>query len=372
MTKASSIKVINNNNSITLRFTYSGSRFNLNPGFNYNKEGISKANEIVKLIEFDIEQKQFDITLKKYKKSKSGIQNELPDIYEDWVLNILKQDLYNNPNYFSVLSIISKKSFRYSRTEEIINESNFASSTFNKRVSTLRRFYKYLQKYYYYPPNNLELCVHRNESRKINNRREPLSSMKINSFLDAIKNDKFLSKHSSVKHSFYYPFLYFIFYTGCRNQEVIGLRVKYVDLEKGTVEIKEVLARSGSKSTHARNRRRKETKTGKSRTIYINSNLVEILSPLLLDKDGEDLVFLSPKGVAIDDRMLQRRIFKPVMQKLGFGNKDLYVARHSFATRALLEGIPVTEVAYIMGNTPSTIYKHYANIISIPKRLPAL
>jgi integrase len=60
-----------------------------------------------------------------------------------------------------------------------------------------------------------------------------------------------------------------------------------------------------------------------------------------------------------------------VLIKLGIGDRDLYVARHSFGTRAVQQGMPLTDVAYLMGHTTiETASRNYVDVgkpaVSLP------
>jgi len=54
-------------------------------------------------------------------------------------------------------------------------------------------------------------------------KRKPFTEGEISKILEVFKKDTFTPKGSSFKHSQYYPFIYFIFKTGVRNAEAIGL-----------------------------------------------------------------------------------------------------------------------------------------------------
>ncbi|MEO0312216.1 MAG: hypothetical protein RIQ89_1873 [Bacteroidota bacterium] len=72
--------------------------------------------------------------------------------------------------------------------------------------------------------------------------------------------------------------MYFIFKTGVRNAEAIGLRVSSIDLSNKQIQINEVLARS-LKGTNVALRIRKETKNGKERILPLTSDLLIVLNP---------------------------------------------------------------------------------------------
>jgi integrase len=56
----------------------------------------------------------------------------------------------------------------------------------------------------------------------------PFSAEERDAILEAFRTDQVCSKHARVKHSYYYPFLNFLFKTGCRPSEAIALQWKHV------------------------------------------------------------------------------------------------------------------------------------------------
>jgi integrase len=69
----------------------------------------------------------------------------------------------------------------------------------------------------------------------------------------------------------------FLFLSGVRISEAIGLQVKHVDFERNEVVICSVLARGDKGQTNAANRVRKETKTGNIRYLTMTPKLGEML-----------------------------------------------------------------------------------------------
>jgi integrase len=201
--------------------------------------------------------------------------------------------------------------------------------------------------------------------------RIPFTEEEIRLILDAIKNDRFCPSSSRYKHSFYYPFIYFIFKTGVRNAEAVGLRVGSLDFKNKTIIIKEALART-VKGTHAAARVRKETKNGKQRFLPMTDDLEELLKPAIVGKDADDLVFQSFSGGAIDDRMFQRRVFSVVLMELNIPHRVLYACRHTFGSRCIESGINPVMTAFLMGNNAETALRNYTHQINIPKNLPEI
>lgn len=206
-------------------------------------------------------------------------------------------------------------------------------------------------------------------SRKQN--RLPFNSEEIELILNALRTNQFCSKYSAFKHSHYVDFVETAFLLGLRNAELIGLQVKHCDFGRRTVEISSVLARTKN-CTNSAQRIRKQTKTGNIRFLPMSDRLYAILWKRCQGKGKEDLIFTSHKGLAIDDKTLQKRVLKPILKALGLADRDLYAARHSFGSRAIEQGIPINQVAALMGHVNSeTTVKNYIHN-RMPDKLPDL
>lgn len=159
-------------------------------------------------------------------------------------------------------------------------------------------------------------------------------------------------EHSKYCH--YLSFVEFLFFTGCRTSEAIGLQWKHVSPDLKTITFSEALVLKN----------RKETKTGTIRKFPVNCQLRSVLARAKGDRQAkpDDLVFLSPTGVAIDSHNFLNRVWKPLLQSVGLDYRSQYTTRHTFITHCLESGVAVQQVADWVGNSSQTIWKHYAGI----------
>lgn len=139
----------------------------------------------------------------------------------------------------------------------------------------------------------------------------------------------------------------FIYGSGLRVSELISIRVKDLNLEKGFGFV-----RNG--------------KGGKDRMIVLASIVVEKVRNLIemekLQKD--DFVFLNNKREQYSPRSLQE-IVKKASRLAGLNEKDIHchTLRHSFATHLIEQGQSVSEVQSLLGHkSPETtfVYLHTA------------
>lgn len=186
-------------------------------------------------------------------------------------------------------------------------------------------------------------------------------------------------KAFDVTRPHYAPYVKFLFWTGCRPGEAIGLTWGHINPECTQITFCESYD-SGLKV-------RKVTKTGKSRKFPCNAKLRALLlsiKPMGATKDTT--VFTSPKGGLINASKFSTQVwqgcksgtktYRGVMQGLiDSGTIDRYRCpyntRHTFITLMLAEGYTVSQVAKLVGNSPTVTLQHYAGNI-IVQDLPEL
>jgi integrase len=367
------VSIENYKNRIRLRWRYGGKRYSLSLAA-YNKANLAITKKVALQIELDMISGSFDESLVKYgakaPQPKSVEYKNLVEYFEGWVLDYKQLDCNVNSDYYHLRNTLRKwGEIRSSEILTRLNKENYSAKTYNERLAMLKAFATWMVQQGIWDNNPL-IGVSRRRVKKIEKpERLPFSEAEIKLILEAIKNDQFCPKSSRYKHSHYYPFIYFLFKTGVRPAEAIGLRVECIDFKKEQITIKEVMARS-VKGTNAAQRIRKETKNGKVRLLPLSQDLKDVLLPFCTNKHPDDLVFQSFNGQCIDDRMFQRRVFRVVLKELGIQERVLYACRHTFGSRCIDAGMTPVMTAFLMGNNPETALKNYVHQISMPKDLP--
>jgi integrase len=389
--KKGEISINNADGRIRLRWRINAVRYSLNLPYQYTDDNLHFARITAAEIRLDIMKGSFDASLDKYKVNNSpSIQNltaaklptkedsqyciylrELIPLFTEWATNIRSIDLENTSYYYNAQKLLAKwENLEITDLPAKLNSQKFAPTTYNDRLTCLRNFLTWLYKKSKIASNPLEEVCRKKKRKKISDKRRPLTEDEILLFLDAIMNNTHCPTASQYKHSFYHSFFYFIFLTGVRNAEAIGLRVKHINFNLNNIEISETFARTRKGSNHAA-RIRKGTKMENIRYLPLTDILREVLIPQLQGKQPDDFVFLSPTGLSIDDQTLQRRVFKPVMKAIGLGDKDLYAARHCYGTRSIEQGISANSTAYAMGHaTADTTIRNYVDVVRPSTELP--
>lgn len=153
----------------------------------------------------------------------------------------------------------------------------------------------------------------------------------------------------------YAPLIEFLFLTGCRPSEAIALRWKHIDSALTQITFCEAVVYGITKAT----------KTDKSRRFPINPKLRSLLvSVKPAPTDNESLIFASKTGLIIDEHNLLNRQWKPILESLDIRQRPIYNCRHSFISICLAKGVQVNQVALWVGNSPRTIWEHYAGLVS--------
>ena len=262
-----SITIEQKENRIRLRWRFQTKRYSLNL-FEFSKSNILLAKKIAQHIGHDINIGKFDSTLYSYKpnycrKIVETPEENLVQIFETWVTNYRNMDCNTDKDYHTVRNMMLRWG-RFDITSVLyhFNQETFSAKTYNRRLSLLNSFFKWTTKSKLTEENPLEDVLPKKAKKIEIASRKPFSVDEIRLILNAFKNNTFSNSCSGYSHSHYFPFIYFMFKTGVRNAEAVGLRAKNIDFKNNLIYINEVLART-IKGTNAGCRIRKNTKNDK-------------------------------------------------------------------------------------------------------------
>lgn len=214
--------------------------------------------------------------------------------------------------------------------------SNISNRTINRKVSSLKSFYKFLQKIKQIEVNPL---VKHQALKVLKQVQVPFSEKEIFSVLNAVdKEDDFESVRNKLIVELFYS-------TGMRRNELINIKITDIDDVNETVKVL--------------------GKRNKERYIPLLKSVRESLK-----KHGEfrekieskePYLFLTKNGKKIYDTLVYRIInnyFSAVSSKV---KKSPHVIRHSFATHLLNEGADLNAVKELLGHSSlasTQIYTH--------------
>lgn len=172
----------------------------------------------------------------------------------------------------------------------------------------------------------------------------------------------------AAKHDRLGPLLAFLFATGCRRGEALGLRWEDVDFERGRIHIRRV-------PTGEKVGKTKRPKTKSSvRLIPLTAGLRSVLETLRRSRLPTDWVFPGLNGGAWEEHTMERcwaRLRKRA-QVRGVRPLPLHCTRHTATTTWLTQGVSLKRVSEWTGDSVQTLQKHYAHVLPLDAEPPDL
>ena len=262
--------------------------------------------------------------------------------YSNHTITAYKTDL-NNFNDFLIQSGTKTKieniDYKVIRSwiVKMVND-NISNRTINRKISSLKSFYKFLIKTD--TINSSPLIAHSplKQSKKI---QVPFSKEEINTLLD---NDYFNKDYNGTLKKTIISFFYF---TGVRRIELISLKLSNVNLESSTLKV-----------IGKRNKERIIPILPKLKKSIIYYQELKSKSFKNLDLD---LLFISKDGKQLSEKFVYRTVneyFNLVSPKV---KKAPHVLRHSFATHLINEGADINSVKELLGHaslSATQVYSH--------------
>jgi integrase len=150
----------------------------------------------------------------------------------------------------------------------------------------------------------------------------------------------------------YRALVYFLAYTGLRFGEVVALRVRRLDLLRGTCEVVEAATEVGSRLVWG------PTKTYERRTVRLPRFLCDELAVHLADRAGdpEALVFTAPRGGPLRERKFLHDNLKPAARRAGLpANLRAHDLRHTAASLLIRQGASIKAVQAQLGHKSATV-----------------
>ena len=368
------IQVRNNNGRCLIRFNFGGRSHSLTLGNYIDKVDRARAEALASKIYADCLAGNFDPTLSSYKPISFSVARRLADKAIAQVKEIKAEqwELVTTWGKFVEFSNLTERQYTNHWKPITLTEvpkfilwmnSRLSSKTVSDRLSYLRKCCKWAISQGIMSTNPFEGV--RAQRARAKPKPKPFSKVVIGQIIIAFETSPY--------YSYYTDYVKFLFATGVRTSEAIGLRWKHIDFGREEIEIYEVMARGDDGSTS--NRVRKGTKTENLRAIPCKGKLKDMLQTRkssTFNPKPDALVFPSPKGKTIDDNNFRDHAWAKVLVEAGVEYRHPYITRHSFISHMVEDGVPLTGIAYIVGHRDTTmIQKTYGHMINRPN-LPDL
>jgi integrase/recombinase XerC len=218
-------------------------------------------------------------------------------------------------------------------------EENFSPKTINRKLSSVRSFYKYLLKQNVVKLNPATAVI------------APKIPKRLPQFVEE-KDTQLLFEHSEFTEGFKgqtdYLILKILYETGIRKAELIGLEETKVDFYNNVLKVL--------------------GKGNKERIIPISSSLQNSIKAYIDEKrklfgaeEARKTVLVSEKGKALNPRYVYTVVNKYLSQVTTISKKSPHIMRHTFATQLMNQGADLNAVKELLGHSSlaaTQVYTH--------------
>lgn len=276
------------------------------------------------------------------------------DYVDEFLVFLEKEKKYSNntiinynidlENYFSFLedNKIDYKNIQYKEVLEFLSylKFNHKSTSINRSISCIRKFYDFLIKNNVVNYNSFNLVKSMKKENKLPN------YFKYNDFVDIVNSIDDNTELGIRNRSIFEVLLA----TGARVNELINIKLNDMDLNR--MEIKVI------------------GKGNKERIVYLGSYAVESIKKYLtvrhelLKNKNNDYLFLNHLGNKLTTRGIRDIIEKIILKSSTKLKITPHSFRHSFATMLLNEGCDLKSVQELLGHvslSTTSIYTHVSN-----------
>lgn len=215
-------------------------------------------------------------------------------------------------------------------------DGGVSNNSINRKISSLKSFYKFLQKTSQLTVSPLLKHKALKVAKKV---QVPFTVKEINEVIEALRvEDDFKGLRNRLIVELFYS-------TGIRRIELVDLDLRAVDLSSKTIKV--------------------VGKRNKERVVPLIPSVIDTIDKYLVERakitSQEKRLFIGDKGNKINETLVYRVInqyFSNVSSKV---KKSPHILRHSFATHLLNEGADLNSVKELLGHASlasTQVYTH--------------
>ena len=215
-------------------------------------------------------------------------------------------------------------------------DEGISNNSINRKISSLKSFYKFLQKTNQITTNPLVKHKSLKVAKKV---QVPFTSKEINEVIDGLDVE---SDFKSIRNKLIVELFYS---TGMRRAELINLKLNAINFQSKTIKVL--------------------GKRNKERLIPLIPSVIKTIEEYISFKNkittDTDYLFVTEKGKKIYETLVYRVInnyFSIVSKKV---KKSPHILRHSFATHLLNQGADLNSVKELLGHSSlasTQVYTH--------------
>jgi integrase len=363
------ISIGSNKGWLRLRWQHERKAYSLNVGLLDSPTNRAYAQQIAGRIQFDILGNQFDPTLLKYRPRTLGQKATdltVPELFKRFTEHQFKTKGLapsSRRRYEPIQSCLEQRlnvpahqvGDRAAGNYAALLLERLTARSAKERLWMLASCWDWAQGRYHVVDDNPWTAQVQRIKPQPSQKVKPFTATEIKAIIGAFR--------SSPHYQHYADFVVFLFGVGCRFGEAAGLRWKHVADDLQSVWIGESVSRG----------HRKSTKTGKARTVILSPMVAKMMSDraaflkenrhAVLNTKPDDLVFPSPKGLAIDDHNFRNRAWKAILGQCHIEYRKPYAVRHSVISHALANGANPMDLAEQTGHDKRVLLSTYAHAI---------
>ncbi len=359
LTKGSVGQVVDNG-SIKLRWRWEGKRYSLGTGIHPgDKIGAIRLAEVIRVISRDLQYGEFSGDTSKYKallkpeSVKPVPQVTIPTLQTLWdkYTDFRRPSLSPNTlikDYVAVSKALERCPYGLEQQGQVRDWliKNYPPESAKRILTRINACCRWAQQSQLIPSNPFQGMAASISIPKGERGRD-----EIDPFSPDERAAIIAGFESSQYYRHYAPLVQFLFLTGCRPGEALGLEWSHIS--DGLIHFQQTSVNG------LRGELKQGLKTQSSRKFPVNRQLQELLDNI---PRVNKLVFPSPTGRVIDWTNFRARAWVTVLKSVGVRYRKVYQTRHTFITEALRRGMSVQDVAKLVGNSPQVIYAHYAGV----------
>lgn len=217
-------------------------------------------------------------------------------------------------------------------------EGGYHTNSVRRKLSTLKAYFNYLQKYHGLQQNPMRKVVTPKTGKRLP---ASLVAVEFNQLLDRLEfSDQYTGQRDKM-------ILELLYCTGIRRAELISLRLKDIDWSGSLLKV------CG--------------KRNKERMIPLSAHLLQLLKHYRQVRESEfgtqapDRLFLTDKGKELYPKLVYNTVRRYVSMMQAGEQKGPHVLRHSFATHLSENGADLNAIKELLGHSnlaATQIYTH--------------
>ncbi len=264
--------------------------------------------------------------------------------YSTHTITAYKSDLESFSEFYREeyeIPHVSKANYQQIRSWIVfLVDTGISNRTINRKVSSLKTYYKFLLKTGEIKSNPLAKHQALKAPKKL---QIPFSVNEVEEVLDSLSDQK---DFESVRDRLIVELFYA---TGIRRTELVNLRVSDIDIGTGQIKVL--------------GKRNKERYLPLLPTVCDTlKSYLELRSDVQVNQN-EAFLLLTKKGVKIYETLVYRIINSYFSEASSKVNKSPHILRHSFATHLLNEGANLNAVKELLGHSSlaaTQVYTHHS------------